>query len=106
MTKKILLLFFFLTATYFFAQEKSVSNLTATPNPFSTSSVISFDSNEEQGVFLVVKNVLGKTVFRKGYYTQKGKKEITFQRNDLAPGMYIYAIQSRKNIISKRFVIK
>lgn len=106
MAKKILLIFFFFTTTYFFAQEKSVSNLMATPNPFSTSTVISFESNQEQGVFLIVKNVLGKTVFRKGYYTQQGKKEIIFHRNDLAPGMYIYAIQSRKNVISKRFVIK
>lgn len=106
MIKKILLISFMFLSAVVFSQQKTVSNLTAYPNPFSTSTTISFNSEYEQGVFLIVKNVLGKTVFRKGYYTEPGKKSITFERNDLAPGMYIYAIQTSKEVISKRFVIK
>lgn len=106
MVKKVLLISFMLLATIVFSQEKSVDNLVASPNPFTTSTTISFDSKQEQGVFLVVKNVLGKTVFKKGYFTYKGKKEIVFERKDLKPGMYIYAIQSNNAVISKRFVIR
>lgn len=106
MVKKILFISFLFLSTIGFSQEKTVSNLAASPNPFSESTVISFESKKEQGVFLIVKNVLGKTVFRKGYYTTAGKKSIIFERNNLNSGMYIYAIQSESGVISKRFVIK
>lgn len=106
MMKRVLLISFLVLSTIGFSQEKSVSSLVASPNPFSTSTIISFESKQEQGVFLIVKNVLGKTVFRKGYYTAAGKKSIVFERNGLKPGMYIYAIQSENGVVSKRFVIK
>lgn len=106
MIKKVLFISFLFLFTVGFSQEKSISNLTAHPNPFSESTTISFESKQEQGVFLIIKNVLGKTVFRKGYYTASGKKTIVFERNDLKPGMYIYAIQSENGVISKRFVVK
>ncbi|MDY0779749.1 T9SS type A sorting domain-containing protein [Tenacibaculum sp. IB213877] len=106
MIKKVLLLFFFLCTIATFSQEKAVNNLMASPNPFSNTTTISFDSAQEQGIILIVKNVLGKTVFKKGYYTKKGKKEIIFEARNLKPGMYIYAIQSNNEIISKRFVIR
>ena len=35
-----------------------------------------------------------------------GQNKIPFDRNDLKSGMYIYAIQSNKEVISKRFVIR
>ncbi|MFD0994083.1 T9SS type A sorting domain-containing protein [Tenacibaculum geojense] len=106
MVKKILLIFFLCLTTVTFSQEKSVTRLSASPNPFTSSTTISFDSNEEQGVFLIVKNVLGKTVFKKGYYTKIGKREIVFEAKNLKPGMYIYAIQTKNEVISKRFVIR
>lgn len=106
MIKRILLISFLVLSVNAFSQERAVANLVASPNPFSTSTIISFESKQEQGVFLIVKNVLGKTVFRKGYYTTEGKKSIVFERNGLKPGMYIYAIQSENGVVSKRFVIK
>lgn len=106
MIKKILILNIFFFITIGFSQQKAVENLVATPNPFKDYTTISFESKQEQGVFLVVKNILGKTVFRKGYYTAKGVRKIVFKRNNLASGMYIYTIQSKDNSISKRFIIK
>jgi hypothetical protein len=53
-----------------------------------------------------VRNVLGKTVFTKTYTIKSGKNNITFYKNDIAAGVYIYSIQNNKNIISKRFVIQ
>ncbi|MBS9774061.1 MAG: T9SS type A sorting domain-containing protein [Tenacibaculum sp.] len=106
MAKKILLSFLLLFSIVIFSQKKSIDNLTAQPNSFSESTVISFDSNHEQGVYLIIKNILGKTVFRKGYYTSVGKRTIHFERKDLKPGIYIYAIQSNNEVVSKRFIIK
>lgn len=106
MVKKILFTTILLLSIASFSQEKAVENLVASPNPFTTETSISFVSNQEQGVFLIVKNVLGKTVFKKGYYAKKGKKTIIFNRGNLKSGMYIYTIQSNREITSKRFVIK
>ena len=86
--------------------QKTLQKLSAAPNPFYSATKISFTSTSKQPVFLVIKNVLGKTVYKKVYTTKIGKNSIAFNRNNLQSGMYIYAIRSRKNVISKRFVIK
>ncbi|WP_428742812.1 T9SS type A sorting domain-containing protein [Tenacibaculum sp.] len=106
MVKKILFLTFFLTIAVGFSQEKSIEKLVASPNPFTNSTTIYFNANTEQTVILTVRNVLGKTVFNKELKVVKGRNSFPFQRNDLKSGMYIYAIQSNKEIISKRFVIR
>lgn len=106
MVKKLLFITFLFIATIGFSQEKSIEKLSAVPNPFTRSTTISFNSGVEQNVTLSVKNVLGKTVFRKIYAIKKGKNSIPFYKNDLQSGMYIYTLQNRKQIVSKRFVIK
>jgi len=106
MLKKLLLFFIILTSSIGFSQEKSVGNLIASPNPFSNSTHISFNSLTNQNVIVTVKNVLGKTVFSKEIDATEGKNMIPFYRNDLRSGMYIYAIQSNKDYIFKRFVIR
>ncbi len=105
MAKKLLLFIFLCFTTVVFSQ-KTLQKLTAAPNPFYNSTSISFNSISKQPVFLVIKNVLGKTVYKKVYTSKIGKNTIFFNRNNLQAGMYIYAIRSRKEVISKRFVIK
>ena len=105
MVKKLLFITFLFFTTLGFSQ-KTLEKLAAAPNPFTSTTKIKFTSTEKQPIFLVIKNVLGKTVFKKTYTTTKGKNTITFNRNNLKSGMYIYAIQSRKEVISKRFVIR
>lgn len=106
MVKKILLLFLFLVTLSSFSQEKQVDKLVASPNPFTNNTTISFNAKSDQTVIFTVRNVLGKTVYKKELNISKGRNSYPFYRNDLKSGMYIYAIQSNKNIISKRFVIK
>ncbi|OSY88211.1 hypothetical protein WH52_05350 [Tenacibaculum holothuriorum] len=106
MTKKLLLIIFLLTASFSFSQDKLKDKLLASPNPFSNQTTIYFNTQLDQDVILTVKNVLGKTVFKQNLKVSKGKNVIPFYRNDLKSGMYIYAIQSREKIISKRFVIR
>lgn len=106
MVKKILFIFFLMIYSLAFSQEKSVAELSTSPNPFSYSTKITFNSSSNQEVILVIKNVLGKSVFNKVYRVKKGINSIPFERNNLKSGMYIYAVQTNKNVISKRFVIR
>ena len=106
MIKKLFLLFIFLISSIAFSQEKSIDKLMAYPNPFSNATKISFDSSNNQNILISIKNVLGNTVFLKQVEAREGKNTITFNRNDLRSGMYIYAIQSNTDFISKRFVIR
>ena len=105
MIKKVLFTLFLFSATMAFSQ-KSLSKLSAVPNPFVTETKITFTSDSDQTIFLRVKNVLGKTVYSKEHKIKKGKNSIPFSKNDLRSGMYIYAIQNSKELVSKRFVIK
>ncbi|WP_431166437.1 T9SS type A sorting domain-containing protein [Tenacibaculum halocynthiae] len=106
MTKKLLLIIFFFVSFSIFSQQKGISKLVASPNPFTNNTTIFFNVNNDQPVLLSVKNVLGKTVFTEKLKVKKGRNSFPFRRNDLKAGMYIYAIQTNKEVISKRFVIK
>ncbi|MFV0247796.1 MAG: T9SS type A sorting domain-containing protein [Tenacibaculum sp.] len=104
MIKKIPILV--LISFVIYSQENySIKELTTYPNPFSNQTEISFKSGKEQIVTLTVKNILGKTVFSKKITAKYGKNNYQFIRNDLNTGMYVYAIHTYKEQISKRFVI-
>jgi hypothetical protein len=106
MIKKLLFIIFLLVSFISFSQEKSINNLSTAPNPFTNVTKITFKSSLDSSAILTVRNVLGKTVFTKTYTMKSGKNNITFYKNDIAAGVYIYSIQNNKNIISKRFVIQ
>ncbi len=105
MVKKILFIIFVFSTSLMFSQ-KSLTKLSAVPNPFVNETKIIFNSNKEQNVLLRIKNVLGKTVYTERFKVKKGKNTIPFSKNNLKSGMYIYAIQNNQELISKRFVIK
>lgn len=105
MVKKVLFLLLLVTLSSF-SQQKSIDKLVASPNPFINNTTIYVNSKTSQTVILTIRNVLGKTVYSKEIKVRNGRNSIPFQRNDLKSGMYIYAIQSNKEVISKRFVIK
>lgn len=105
MIKKILFTLFLFTATLAFSQ-KTLTKLSAAPNPFVNQTKIKFESNSDQTIVLIVKNVLGRTVYNKKHKVKKGKNSIPFSKDRLKSGMYIYAIRNNKELISKRFVIK
>jgi sucrose-6-phosphate hydrolase SacC (GH32 family) len=115
--KKLLLITTLLLSSLVFAQqnqirtnnsyvEKTIKNVSASPNPLINQTKISFYSSVDQNVILTIKNLLGKTVFQQQFISKKGNKSITFYKNNLDTGMYIYSIQSDSGITSKRLVIK
>jgi hypothetical protein len=117
--KKLLLLLFFIIFTSSFAQQKeknnstpkieinsTISNITAYPNPFSESTIISFTSQKEQSVEFSLKNLLGKTIFNQTHNAKKGLNSFTFKRNEFVRGIYIYTLQTQDEVISKRLIIR
>jgi len=105
MAKKILFITFLFFSNFSFSQ-KRINKLSVYPNPFTFSTKITFESDNEKNVLLIVKDVLGKTVYREEYPTRIGKNSISFFKDNLGSGVYILAIQNSKELISKRFVIK
>ncbi|PCI34622.1 MAG: hypothetical protein COB60_06065 [Flavobacteriaceae bacterium] len=85
---------------------KTLTIVTAYPNPFRTSTRINFTSTERQTVTFTVKNLLGKTVFMERINAKKGKNNIPFKRDNLQNGMYIYSLRTDTELVSKRLVIR
>jgi uncharacterized membrane protein len=106
MMKKLLFLLILITSSIGFSQEKSVEKLSAAPNPFTNSTKITFKSIDSSIIFFTVKNILGKTVYKEKIKTKIGINSIPFTRGNLKTGMYIYSMQNKNKIVSKRFVIK
>ena len=111
--KKLLLILLFATSSLCFAQQNESSKsteplekVTASPNPFSTYTRISFYSNTEQKIVLSVKNLLGKTMYQDTFLSKKGNNSVPFYKEDLISGIYLYSLQTKEKIITKRFVIK
>ena len=112
MKKLLLIAFLFISASAFAQQtkvvddEKTISKVTSSPNPFTSNTKISFYNSKSQDVILTVKNLLGKTVYTFTFDSKKGNNSIPFYRDGLVSGIYIYSIQTDEEIISKRLVIR
>ena len=118
--KKLLLITFLLIFTFSYAQEKdtravikkdkpvttTLTSVTASPNPLTIRTRINFKSTKDQLVEFTVKNLVGKTVYGERMNAKKGMNSLSFNRNDLNNGMYIYSLQSDSEIVSKRLVIR
>ena len=118
--KKLLLLIFLCISTFSFAQQNtkgafginkntpstSLTSISASPNPFSINTRITFNSTKGQLIEFTVKSLLGKTVYHEQVNAKNGMNTIHFERNNITKGMYIYTLQSEAEIVSKRLVIK
>jgi hypothetical protein len=113
--KKIVLILFLVYAGIGFSQEKGnpetstvalIKNVNAYPNPFKDKTSIFFDASENEDITISVQNILGKVVFIKKIKAKQGKNILTFYRNHLSAGIYVYTVASKNDKISKRLVIK
>jgi len=113
--KKIVLILFLTFTGIGFSQETEntdmqtisiINDVNAYPNPFKDKTNIFFYATKDEEVTISVQNILGKVVFYKKLQAQKGRNAITFYKNKLSNGMYIYTVATKKDKISKRLVIK
>ncbi|MCK5815161.1 MAG: T9SS type A sorting domain-containing protein [Flavobacteriaceae bacterium] len=87
-------------------QATNFKNLRAFPNPFVAETTIYFHSSTNKPALLVVKTLLGNTVYSKKVSAYKGENNFIFHKGNLKYGMYIYTIQTTSESISKRLVIR
>ncbi len=118
MVKKLLLFIFLITiSSSVFSQQKEnntvvkdsttvLKNIVASPNPFSVTTKIKFQTNAIYEIEFSVKDLIGNTVYLKNYMTKVGLNTISFYRDKLGSGIYIYSIKTNTEIISKRIVVK
>ena len=74
------------------------------PNPFSEFTNIQFNSPNSDNVIFEVVDMFGRIVYTQSISTNIGLN--TYQLNhDLSSGIYMYSINNRKEIISKRMIV-
>jgi len=83
-----------------------IHEVVASPNPFSVATRIRFFSDEEFEMDFVVKDLLGNTIHSEKLKSNKGHNSITFFRDELESGIYIYSLKTKTKVVSKRIVIK
>lgn len=76
------------------------------PNPFNPSTKISFGIPEKSNVMLKVFNLLGEevAVLASGVY-EAGTYSFDFDASNLPSGVYVYALQTENNIISRKMTL-
>lgn len=83
-----------------------VKEIVASPNPFSVTTKIKFQTAAVFEIEFSVKDLIGNVVYSQKYTTKIGTNSIPFYRDKLDSGIYIYSIKTNTEIKSKRIVIK
>lgn len=83
-----------------------IHDVVASPNPFSVTTRIRFVADEQFDMDFLVKDLLGNTIHAEKFKSKKGHNSITFYRDELESGIYIYSLKTKTKVISKRIVIK
>ena len=76
------------------------------PNPFNAETTISFDLPDKNNIELPIFNCKGEkvaTLISKKMST--GKHKITWQANNLASGIYVYCLKSKKFCDTKKLIL-
>jgi len=83
-----------------------LSNINVVPNPFSSSAVVSFNSDIEGAFTLRMTNILGATVSAKEVSVSRGTNQISVERNGLSAGIYIMSLTNGSSSVSRKVIIE
>jgi hypothetical protein len=76
------------------------------PNPSAGIAYLDVDSDHEvKQAKLSVTNLLGEVIYSKGVDLSKGKNVLSFERDQLAPGIYLVTLSSGTEHITRRFTV-
>lgn len=84
----------------------SLTQVNNFPNPFSGETTISFDVQKAQLVNFNLYDLTGKLIFEKEISANHGTNSYTFSANDLASGMYFYALSNGTTTKTNRMIIE
>ncbi len=75
------------------------------PNPFTETTTITFNSPNGGNVTFTVIDVLGQIVTRSVIQSASGTNTYTFEAGETEPGTYFFSLSDGENLITKKFVI-
>lgn len=83
-----------------------IKSLTVVPNPFTTTAQVNFFAENEANYTARLTNVIGSEVLRREVAVQSGANNITLERGNLLPGVYLFSLTNANGSITKRVVIE
>jgi hypothetical protein len=84
----------------------SFNTLSVTPNPFNSSSTLSFVAEKEESYTVTITNIIGAVVATKNVAATVGTNEVKIERNGLAAGVYVISLSNGKFTEPRRIVIQ
>jgi hypothetical protein len=84
----------------------NLSNLSIIPNPFSSSAVLTFNSDVKGLYTIRMVNLLGAAVSSKSVFVKQGSNEITIGRNGLDAGIYMLSVSDGSGSVNTKVVIE
>jgi len=92
--------------TNFEGIEEDVFNksLVITPNPFTSSTTLSYKIKQPEKVSLKIYNPLGQLIYQTQDNQQQGKQELIWNAEGCAEGIYYYNLQAGKQMFSGKII--
>ena len=80
--------------------------LSITPNPFTSSALLNFESDEEGPCLLKIQDIPGAVVLSEKVEIKWGHHEVPIERDGLNAGLYLLSLQNKNGMISKKLIIE
>jgi hypothetical protein len=85
---------------------QSVSGLSVYPNPFSSKTVVSFNSVETAKYTARLIDVMGKEVYAETLNVTSGSNKVELNRSNLSTGVYFFTLSDGKATTTKRLIVE
>lgn len=85
---------------------KNVNGLNISPNPISSTAVISFASTENASYTVRMIDIVGKEVFNEKWNVNAGNNRFELNKGDLNRGIYIFTISDGRSVATRRVIIE
>ena len=88
-----------------YPETKRTNIITVSPNPFSTSTVLSYDLPKPSTIRITIFNQLGKQVDHIQQSQSAGKQRINWNAEGLPSGMYYFTLQAGEQVATGKMVL-
>jgi hypothetical protein len=79
-------------------------NITTSPNPFTTSTTLSYELQQPEKVLLTIYNHLGQNVYQTQENQPQGKQQLIWNAERHAGGIYCYRMQAGDEVANGKLV--
>ncbi|MFK7757449.1 MAG: T9SS type A sorting domain-containing protein [Flavobacteriales bacterium] len=86
-------------------QEKEVTELRISPNPFASKALLQFESSNAGNGQFTIMNLLGEVKYDEAFDVKRGFNKLQINSNDLSSGIYLYHLEVGGFNVTKRLVV-